>query len=483
MELKQTLKLSQQLVMTPQLQQAIKLLQMSRLELVETITEEVETNPALEESTEQEEAGEQEETGETPTATDETVERAKSEVTEDVSSMDASQKDLDWEQYVGNYNTFDYPSSGINREEAPSYENFLRTRDTLTDHLIWQLRLSRLDERRSKIAEYIIGNIGDDGYLKITVDEIVNEADVSPEEIESALAVVQEFDPVGIGSRNLKECLMAQARHLGLADSLVGKIITDYLEEIEKRKLPVITKGTGATLDEVIAAVKVISAMEPRPGRPYAEDQTQYVIPDLYIHKIDDEYVIVQNEEGLPRLKISQYYRKVMEAGGKKGEAREYIQEKVRAAMWLIKSIHQRQRTIYRVMESILRFQRVFFDHGVQCLKPLVLKDVADDIGMHESTISRVTNNKYVNTPHGIFELKFFFNSAIGRSEGEDIASESVKEKIRLLVNGENSDKPLSDQALVGLLKSDGINIARRTITKYREMLGIPSSSKRKKLF
>lgn len=476
-ELKQTLKLTQQLVMTPQLQQAIKLLQMSRMELVETIAEEMETNPALEEGADQDDAAQPDE------AEAEAKEKVMGEVTEEVSSTSASEKELDWEQYIDSYNANDFSPVSYEREEAPVYDNIIKSQDTLADHLLWQMRMTNLDEKQKAIGEFIIGNIDEDGYIKISLDEVASDMNVSVEEAEEVLGVIQEFDPVGIAARDLKECLLIQARYLGLEDSLVGEIISNHLENIEKRKIAVIVRETGTSTDEVIAAVKIITEMEPRPGRPFSSDNTQYIVPDVYVYKVGDDFNIVLNDEGLPRLRVSSYYRGMIHRGESDGNAKEYIQERLRSAMWLIKSIQQRQRTIYRVMESLLEFQRDFFEKGVQYLRPLVLKDVADAIGMHESTISRVTNNKYVYTSHGIFELKYFFNSGISRFGEEDIASESVKERIKQLIDAEPPNKPLSDQAIVNLLKAAGINIARRTVTKYREMMGISSSSKRKKLF
>ena len=477
MEIRQTLKLSQQLVMTPQLQQAIKLLQMSRLDMIDAVNEEMEINPALEEVTEQEESAEPRDEAA------EAKEKVMEEVTEDVSSDKAAENDIDWEQYLDSYSSSEYRSTSYESEEMPSYENVLKNKGTLVDYLRWQVKMSSLDERQGEIAEYVIGNIAEDGYLKVTDLEIVEATKSSVDEVETVVNVVRDFDPLAVASRDLKECLLKQAETLGVEDTLVGDIIRNHLDDIEKRKLGVIAKDTGATNDEVVSAIKIISGMEPRPGRPFFEDNVQYITPDLYVYKMDGEYVIVQNDEGMPRLKVSSYYKDVLEKGGKKGEAKEYIQDKIRSAMWLIKSIHQRQRTIYRVMECILEYQRDFFDKGIEFLRPLVLRDVADSIEMHESTISRVTNNKYVHTAHGVFELKFFFNSAIGRKDGDDIASESVKEKIRLIILGENDKKPFSDQAIVELLKEVDIKIARRTVTKYREMMGITSSSKRKKLF
>ena len=477
MDLRQTIKLTQKMVMTPQLQQAIKLLQLGRLELIETINEEMEVNPALEEYSETVDPSAQEQEDSTE------KEKNADEVTENVSSIEASEKDIDWEQYIESYSANDYSSAGYENETLPSYDNIIRNKDTLADHLLWQLQLSSLDARSKMIGEFIIGNIDDAGYLIISPEEIAESTDITEDEFEEVLRVVQEFDPPGIAARDLKECLLAQSRLMGLQGSIVDKIIKNHLPDIEARRLSRISRITGETLENVQAAVKVISEMEPRPGRPFSDDNTQYITPDLYLYKIDGEYVIVQNEEGIPKLRIGKYYRNMISNGACKAEAKEYAKDKVRSALWLIRSIQQRLRTIYKVMESILKFQRDFFDYGVEHLKPLVLKDVAEDIGMHESTISRVTNNKYVHTPQGLFELKFFFNSAINRFGEDDIASESVKEKIRNLIKSEDCRKPLSDKAIVGLLEQSNIDIARRTVAKYREVMGIASSSKRKKLF
>ncbi|MBE9537416.1 MAG: RNA polymerase factor sigma-54 [Proteobacteria bacterium] len=477
MDLRQTIKMSQQLVMTPQLQQAIKLLQMSRTELTETITEEMETNPALEE------AMGKDGTSEESVAEGNEREKAKEDTTADVSTADVAESEINWDQYIDSYSASDYKVRNYDREALPSYENIVKNKDTLSDHLMWQLQVSNLTERERVVAEFMIGNVDDDGYLKVSIDEVVNTLSVEAEYAEDVLSVIQAFDPLGVASRDLKECLLAQANYLGLEDGLVVEIIQNHLLDIESRRLPVIVKKTKSSMAEVIAAVKVISSMEPRPGSSFADDTAQYITPDLYVHKVDGEFVITQNDEGIPKLRVSSYYKDVLEKGMDKGEAKEYVQDKVRSALWLIKSIQQRMRTIYKTMESILKFQKDFFDQGLESLKPLVLKDVADDIGMHESTISRVTNNKFVQTPQGIFELKFFFNSGISRYGGADIASESVKEKIRQLISAENIKKPLSDQSIVKLLEEGDVKIARRTVTKYREMLGIASSSKRKKLF
>ena len=271
--------------------------------------------------------------------------------------------------------------------------------------------------------------------------------------------------------------------HLGLHDSLSYRLIGDFSKELEERRYPVIAKQCKVSVDDVLDAARFLSTLDPRPGSQYSESDVQYITPDIFVHKISGEYVVSLNDEGLANLRISSYYSSAL--SGKKVDAKtnEYIQEKMRGAQWLIKSIYQRQRTIYRVTKSIVKFQREFFDHGISCLKPLVLRDVADDIEMHESTISRVTTNKYVQTPQGLLELKFFFNSGIGTTGGDSIASESVKNLIKEIVAEENEKKPYSDQKIVNMLHSGGIDIARRTVTKYREMLGIGSSTARKRLF
>jgi len=481
LEIRQQLKLSQQLVMTPQLQQAIKLLQLSRMELVDMVRQELEENPILEEGLDVvEEKEAQEETSEAPSG-----EGEASEEIQEVRGETEGLGEIDWQTYLEGYNLGGAGADSYQaEEERPSYENLLTKKSTLTDHLMWQLSLSRLagDERR--IAAEIVGNLDEDGYLVATLDEIASATGTGLATVEKVLEFVQEFDPVGVASRNLQECLLKQVRQLGMAGSLVEAILRDHLGELENRKYPVIAKMLEVTLEEVLGAAKIISNLDPRPGRPFGQDEVHYITPDIFVYKIGDEYVVVLNDEGLPNLRINSFYRNAL-AGAAEIDAKagEYIQEKMRGAMWLIKSIHQRQRTIYKVTKSIVKFQREFFDGGIEHLKPLVLRDVAEDIEMHESTISRVTTNKYVQTPQGLFELKYFFNSGISTMRGETIASESVKSRIKEIVAGENPKKPYSDQKMVEILRQHGIDIARRTVTKYREMLGIGSSTDRKRLF
>lgn len=481
LEIRQQLKLSQQLVMTPQLQQAIKLLQLSRMELVDMVQQELEENPVLEEAAEAPEEKEFEEivAGESPAS-----ETPVDEVRE-VSGESEGVADIDWQTYLEGYSlggsTADFYEDD---EDRPSYENLLTKKGNLSDHLLWQLNLSRLDDDVRRVAAEIIGNLDDDGYLQASLEEIAATSGAPVDSVAQALGVVQDFDPPGVASRDLRECLLHQVRHLGMEGSLVEAVLLNHIPDLEVRKYSVIAKALGATLDEVLGAAKIISGLDPRPGSIFTQEEVHYITPDIFVYKINDEYVVVLNDEGLPNLRINAFYRNALAGGeGIDAQAGEYIQDKMRGAVWLIKSIHQRQRTIYKVTKSIVKFQREFFDKGIAYLKPLVLRDVAEDIEMHESTISRVTTNKYVQTPQGLFELKYFFNSGINTTEGDAVASESVKSKIKEIIAGENQKKPFSDQKIVDLLLEQGIDIARRTVTKYREMLGLGSSTERKRHF
>lgn len=485
LEIRQQLKMSQQLVMTPQLQQAIKLLQLSRLELVDMVQQELEENPILEETSDQSEADERlpdvdggEEGAEAAVATADSI--------PEVTGASEGLNDIDWQTYLEGYSLGGTAADNYEEDDdRPSYENLLTRGTSLGEHLLWQLGLSRVAPADCAIAEEIIGNLNEDGYLNASLDEIAAATAVAPEEVERVLTLVQEFDPPGVAARNLRECLLIQVRQLDMAGSLAEILLRDHIDSIESRRYPVIAKALDVPLDDVLATVRFISGLDPYPGRAYGEDDVHYIVPDIFVHRIGDEYVVTLNDEGLPNLRINSFYRNALSGGVVVDEkAGEYIQEKMRGAVWLIKSIHQRQRTIYKVTKSIVKFQRDFFDKGIEYLKPLVLRDVAEDIEMHESTISRVTTNKYVQTPQGLYELKYFFNSSINTTEGGDpIASESVKSRIREIVAEENPKKPYSDQKIVELLEKRGIEIARRTVTKYREMLGIGSSSERKRLF
>jgi RNA polymerase sigma-54 factor len=487
-ELKQNLKLSQQLIMTPQLQQAIKLLILSRQELVETINQEMEENPLLEEVA-ADEAGAEE-------VHDDVEEDVHSVEKEDTKALERTaeltgegdgREEFDWNNYLE-----DYGPVGVSYDrqdaEAPTLENMLTQSPSLTEHLMWQMKLSPLTEEEVRGGGQIVGNLDQNGYLCATTAEIALLENVGEDFVEGVLKKVQELDPPGIAARNLQECLLIQARLFAKEQPLLEVIIRDHLKDLELKNYVHIARKLKVPLREVEVAVLLISKMDPRPGAVYSEDKAQSIIPDVYVVKAGDDYKIVLNDDGLPRLRISNFYREIMGGlGGRNHNEEEngkkYIRDKVQSATWLIKSIQQRQKTIYRVAESIVKHQREFFDKGIDYLKPLVLRNIADDVEMHESTISRVVTNKYMHSHRGIFEMKYFFGSSISKTTGENIASKSVKEEIKHLVGREDPKKPYSDSEIVDLLKAKGIDIARRTVAKYREMVGILPSSKRKKYF
>jgi RNA polymerase sigma-54 factor len=485
-ELKQNLKLTQQLIMTPQLQQAIKLLQLSRLDLVDAVNQEIEENPLLEEITSDEEPE-----AEKKIEPEQSEEGAREEITPpertgELTGEGDGRDEFDWDSYVE-----DYGPMGVtyDRKEgtAPSWDNLLVVKSSLTDHLMWQLLLSQVTADERRVGEQIIGNLDQNGYLAATLEEIAVQEKVDPAFVEEVLKKVQEFDPLGIAAHDLQECLLIQARTLGSARPLVEKIITGHLKDLEIKNYTHIARKLKAHIDDVLAAVAIITNMDPRPGSVYNEERSQAIVPDVYVIRSGDEYKIVLNDEGLPRLRISNFYREIMSgmsSGVTAEDGKRYIKERVQSATWLIKSIQQRQKTIYRVAESIVRYQKEFFDRGISYLKPLILRDIADDVEMHESTISRVVTNKYMHTPRGIFEMKYFFGSSIHRTGGDDVASKSVQEDIRKIISEENHRKPFSDQEIVERLKkASGISIARRTVAKYRDVMGVLPSSRRKKYF
>jgi RNA polymerase sigma-54 factor len=495
MEMRQELKLSQQLVMTPQLQQAIRLLQLSRMELADLVHEEMLENPILddeldlenERSRERDEMGGEEQqlhqlegAGQTETVVEGSVVDgvAQTEIKGDATAVN----EIDWENYLDNYSMGPpMPAFRADGEELPSLEATLTKPPSLHDHLAWQLKMTDMSPEQLEIGMTILGNIDADGYFKDPpLSELAADLGVDEALCEDVLEKIQTFDPIGVGARNLAECMLIQAIAAGQDDDLVVKMIKSHLGNLEKKNYQAIARDLKQPLEEIYEAAKVIMEFDPRPGRQYSSDDPHYVTPDVYIHKVGDKYFVVPNDDGLPKLKISGFYKNAM---GNSAASKDYVQDKLRSAQWLIRSIQQRQRTIIKVAESILKFQREFFDKGIAHLKPLILRDVAEDIGMHESTVSRVTTAKYVHTPQGIFELKFFFNSGISRTNGEDLASQAVKSKIKELVDSEDPKRPHSDQKIVELLKKGGIDIARRTVAKYREQLGILSSSKRKQVF
>jgi len=491
LELRQSLKLSQQLVMTPQLQQAIKLLQLSRLELQQAIREELETNPILEEA--QEGAPEGEEAPEEQAGPGSEEAATTSENTSPPGEEPRLRSEsglidrIDWNYYFEDGGASEGRGERERDEDdgRPYYENLLTRKPTLAEYLEWQIHLSDADEDLRHIASYLIGNIDENGYLKVSAEEAAGTLSESVEAVENAIARIQALDPTGVGARDLRECLMIQAREKGEEFALPLKILSDHFDLFSRGDLAGIARRLRISKEAVREAYQKLVSLSPKPGREFSGDDVHYITPDVYVAKVDNQWVITLNEDGQPRLRLSSYYRRLLSDGESlPKEDREFLKQKVNSALWFIKSIQQRQRTIYKVVESIMKLQHDFLDRGPKYLKPLTLRDVAEEISMHESTVSRVTSGKYVYTPHGIFELKYFFNSGLNREGGEeDIASKSVKEKIREIISSEGGEKPLSDQELMRLLRNQGIRIARRTVTKYRAQLGMLPSSKRKKLF
>jgi RNA polymerase sigma-54 factor len=503
-KLGQELRLRQQLVMTPQLQQAIKILQLAVPELETVVQAELEQNPMLElaepggpevslESltTAPDPAANGNGAGDMPEESAMAAEVEPPPVAPAPESHDAAVEireagnleKIDWREYLENYsnNWQDNPAESDD-DRRPAVENTLTRKTSLEDHLIWQLRLSPLSEDDKRIGATIIYNLNDDGYLETPLEDLAAQLECDVAAVEKVLHRVQRLDPPGVAARDLKECLLLQLANLGMEDSLAAQIIRSHLGLLEKHRYAEIAKATGVSVQMVSQAAKVISLLEPKPARDYGGQEAVYIVPDVIIHKMGDEYVVALNEEAVPRLRLSGYYQRVLHDADATAETKGYLQERLRSAQWLVKSIYQRQQTIYKVATSIVKFQRDFFEHGISHLRHLVLKDVADDIGMHESTISRATANKYAHTPQGTFELKFFFTSSVKGAGGEDVSAETVKEKIRRMVAAEDRHDPLSDQALAEILRRDQINIARRTVAKYRQALGILPSARRKQI-
>ncbi len=503
MELRLDLRLSQKLVMTPQLQQAIKLLQLSRLELQQTLTQHLVENPLLEDlalESPEEETVNAEEGGE----------QVKEREAEADGSGDSEERQLaikesepltseEWDNILGNdWRPAQRDQIGGGDDDFPSYEQTLTKPPSLEEHLEWQLRLSSLEGVNRDIGRMIIGNLDEDGYLRVPLVELQEDAQCSLEHLEQVLRQIQTFDPPGVAAKNLAECLLIQLGHFQhdetaithplsdmVSKNLVSAIIKDHLTDLQKKRYQVVAKTLGVTLDEVYEAVHVIEGLEPKPGRPFSMDSNSIIIPDVYVVKHEGEWVVLLNEDGLPRLRVSPYYRRLLSHSGEDaGKTKTYLEEKLKGAQWIIRSIDQRNKTIVKVVTSLIKFQEAFLEKGVQYLRPLVLKQVAEDVGMHESTISRVTTNKYVHCSQGILELKYFFNAGIQRADnrGEDMSSVTVREMIREMVAQENQGNPLKDQEIVARLKQKNILIARRTVAKYRAELHIASASQRKRI-
>ncbi len=478
LEIRQTLKLQQQLVITLQLQQAIKLLQLSHQELVSAVQKEMLENPALEEIPGTSDAG--------ITDAEARLQAEANAQRQDVVDQNngaQEEKGVDWAKMLDDMaNQPRNQGTAIrgNYEDLPPIEATLTKSADLAGHLTWQLNMQSCTDEEHRGALSIIHNLDHRGWLDGDIDQIMDEADIDQDSAEGALMIVQSFDPHGCGARNLVECLVIQARVAWPEDPFIVTLLEDHIGDVETRNYGNIARSMDMHHEDVVEYHRMIQTLEPWPGRPFSDAPEQYIIPDIQVVRLGSEWQILQNDEGLPRLRVSPYYRKVLLDMKSSKADRTYIKERLESADFLIKSIFKRQRTIHRVMECILTRQKDFFDHGSERLKPMVLRDVAEEIEVHESTVSRVTTNKYVQCPHGIFELKYFFNAGIQRVHGEDLAAEAVKQKIRKLIADENERKPLSDQKIVDLLRGQNIKIARRTVAKYREGLGILSSAARK---
>jgi len=462
-------KLSQRLILTPSLQQAIKLLPLTTLELAEVLDQEVMENPLLEEVPVQE--------------TMSTEEIAQQEAAEKAEKPDDPLKDIEVEKFFEDYFDDGYERRGRPSEvpEMPPIENTLTESPDLYDHLLWQLRMTVSDELVAEIGDAIIQNLDEDGLLRTSLEDVANLGPYPLEEVEKTLAVIQSLDPAGVAARSLTECLRIQLRVLGLENSPADIMVRDHMKQLQSHQYPEISRQMGLTAEEVGHHLEIIRGLDPRPGNRYSPDRSAYILPDVFVVKEDDEYKIVLNDDGLPKLRISPTYRRMLDdKGAGSEETRAYVKDKLRSALWLLKSVDQRQRTIYKVSESIVRHQRAFLDHGVSHLRPLVLRDVANDIGMHESTVSRVVANKYMHTPRGVFELRFFFHSGITSVMGEAVSSVSIKQRIRKMIEEEDAQRPLSDSRIADLLGAEGLPLARRTVAKYREELRIPPSNLRK---
>ncbi|MDI1472012.1 MAG: RNA polymerase factor sigma-54 [Thermodesulfovibrio sp.] len=458
------LRLTQKLALTPQLQMQLKLLQLPQLELSQYLQIELLENPLLEldEETESSEEAELTQTEDEPII---------------INKIENIIVDEYFNERADDGRDLGYFNPGI--EEKPSFELFYSTSKDLWEHLLWQLRLNKSDDRIRLVAEIVIGNIDEDGYLKATEEEIAKLAETDLETARKAISLVQEFDPPGVGARDLKECLLLQIKNLGLEQTIIYSIVEEHLEDLQRKKYEKIAKRFNVSIDEIFQAIKIIEKLEPRPGRNFAQGASFTPVPDVYIKKVNDEYQIILNDEGIPKIRLSNLYNELVKSYKLSAEERKFFKEKFKNAVDLLKSLEQRNRTIYRVTESLIKFQREFFDKGISHLKPLNLRDIAEDIGLHESTISRVTSNKYLACDHGIFSFKFFFGNALNSSTGA-ICSSKVKELIQKIISEENPENPLSDSEISEILKKQGIDIARRTVAKYREELKIPPKSIRK---
>lgn len=467
------LKQRQQLVMTPKLQQALKLLQMPAIELQQMLKQEIMENPLLEEIEEYEDIREETEAKENDNENDE------KDKDEDATA-EAGDEQIDWDEYFNS--GFEMSNAGADENHEEFFEKVPVAKRSFTDQLISQLRIITDDQEQIAIGDYLIGSLDESGYLTCELEEVANTVGVDVEKVDAVLEIIQGFDPAGVGARNLQECLLLQLKFQGQDDSTAARIIRDHFEEFKQKKYLEIAKKLKVSPQDIQEQCSVIAMLDPKPGLEVVVDDPKYVIPDLVVEKVDEKYVVYLNDRNIPRLRVSQSYHDELMKDTKDGdkETREFINSRLKSAKWLIQTIEQRRRTMVRVMECIVRKQAAFFEKGTAHLRPLTLQQVASEIGMHESTVSRVTTNKYVQTPRGVFELKFFFSSSLATADGGEVSAKSAKDKIRKIIEAEDPKHPYSDQKIADMLKADGLNIARRTVAKYREQLNILPARMRK---
>ncbi len=470
----------QQLVMTPKLQQALKLLQMPSIELQQMLKQEIMENPLLEEIEDYEEVVEETEEKESSDG-DGAEETAQAEADTKPDGGEAGEEQVDWDEY---FNAgFELGRAGAEEEQQEEFfEKVPVAKQSFTDQLMGQMRIATDDQKTLMIGDYIIGSLDESGYLTCSLEEVVGTFNVSLEDVDRVLELIQSFDPPGVGARNLQECLLLQLRFRGEDDTLAATIIRDHFEEFKQKKYVEIARKLKVSVQDIQDQCKQIATLDPKPGLEAVAEDPKYVIPDLVVENVDGKYVVYLNDRNVPRLRVSQHYHDELMGKVRNGDndAREFINARLKSAKWLIQTIEQRRRTMVKVMECIVRKQREFFDKGTAFLKPLTLQQVASEIGMHESTVSRVTTNKYVQTPRGVFELKFFFSSSLTTTDGEEVSAKSAKDQIRRIIEAESPRSPLSDQKIADMLKKDGLNIARRTVAKYREQLNILPARMRK---
>ena len=471
-----TIEQAQKLVMTPELIQAIQILQFNTQELDSYVEEQLLVNPVLEQS-----GGEG--NGEASREESGSFDEMKDSQGSQTASKD---EEFDWKEYIKDrqYDDISYKQweEKSSDEKGNMYEQYAATDVTLPEHLMFQLQFASNKKGCRRIGKYIIESLDENGYMTSTEEEIARAMDVPEEAVRKVMDIIHTFDPVGVGARDLKECLIIQLRQRGELTELFERVINEHLDDLANNRLGVIAKDMGISPCQVQEMSDIIRTLEPKPGRQFASQvETKYIVPDVIVERVDDDYVVTINDSSTPKLMVSSYYQSLLHQSETDEKLSKYLSDRVNSALWLIRSIEQRKQTIYNVVTAVVKYQKEFFDKGSKYLKTLTLKDIAEEVGIHESTVSRSINGKYLQSPRGVFEIKYFFSAGVSGSHGEGISSNSIKEFIKEIVDNEDTKSPYSDQDIVGLLSEKGIEISRRTVAKYREGMNILSSSKRRR--